>query len=115
MAGVDRAAWTGNVRDMTTPFVPETVLPSQLGGRQPQQGERLLLLAVLEDAVDCYRKCRGSRDPALRLLFDETRAWVESRERDTVFSFENLCEALDIDPDYVRRCLGEVGEGDRRR
>ena len=40
---------------------------------------------------------------------------VESRERDTVFSFENLCEALDIDPDYLRRCLGEVGEGDGRR
>src|SRR5439155_11282650 len=74
MAGVDRAAWTGSVRDMTTPFAPETVLPSQLGGRPPQQGERLLLLAVLEDAVDCYRKCRGSRDPALRLPFDETRA-----------------------------------------
>ena len=106
----------GTARD-TTPFEPETLLPEQLDlpGRQPPQGERLLLLAVLEDAIDCYRRCRRSRDPAMRLLFDETRAWVESRDHDTLFSFESLCEALDIDPDYVRRCLGEVGEGDRRR
>ena len=102
----------------TAPFEPDTLLPEQLvlPGRQAMQGERLLMLAVLEDAVDCYRKCRGSRDPALRLLFDETRAWVESRERDTVFSFENLCEALDIDPDYLRRHLRQTSEaGDRRR
>jgi hypothetical protein len=100
---------------MTTPFVPDTLLPGQLesdlpGGRA-QQGERLLLLAVLQDAVDTYRRCRGSRDPEARLLFDETRAWVESRDHDTVFSFESLCDALDIDPDYLRRRLSEGSVG----
>ncbi len=107
----------GTARD-TTPFEPETLLPEQLDlpGRQPPQGERLLLLAVLEDAIDCYRRCRRSRDPAMRLLFDETRAWVESRDHDTLFSFESLCEALDIDPDYLRRRLRQTSEaGDRRR
>ena len=82
---------------MTTPFVPDTLLPGQLdsdlpGGRA-QQGERLLLLAVLQDAVDTYRRCRGSRDPEARLLFDETRAWVESRDHDTVFSFDGCGES----------------------
>ena len=96
---------------MTTPFVPDTLLPGQLdsdlpGGRA-QQGERLLLLAVLQDAVDTYRRCRGSRDPEARLLFDETLAWVESRDHDDIFSFESLCDALDIDPDYLRRRLNE--------
>src|SRR5213593_3011498 len=94
----------------TTPFEPDILLPEQrvLPGRQAMQGERLLMLAVLEDALDCYRKCRRSRDAATRLLFDETRAWVESRDRDTLFSFESICEALDIDPDYLRRRLRET-------
>ena len=108
---------TGTAR-FTTPFEPDTLLPEQLDlpGRQAPQGERLLMLAVLEDALDCYRRCHGSRDPATRLLFDETRAWVESRDRDTLFSFESICEALDIDPDYLRRRLRETSDGrDRRR
>jgi hypothetical protein len=100
-----------------TPFEPDTLLPEQLvhPGRQAVQGERLLMLAVLEDALDCYRKCRRSRDPGTRLLFDETRAWVESRDRDTLFSFESICEALDIDPDYLRRRLHETSDGGARR
>src|SRR5262249_22056700 len=108
MTGTDHSA---------TPFEPDTLLPEQLDrrGRQAPQGERLLLLAVLEDAVDCYRRCRRSRDPAARLLFDETRAWVEARDRGTLFSFETLCEALDFDPDYLRRRLRETSGGGVRR
>ena len=99
----------------TAPFEPDTLLPEQLvlPGRQAMQGERLLMLAVLEDALDCYRKCRRSRDAATRLLFDETRAWVESRDHDRLFSFESICEALDIDPDYLRRRLRETSVGGR--
>ncbi len=99
----------------TALFEPDTLLPEQLvlPGRQAMQGERLLMLAVLEDALDCYRKCRRSRDAATRLLFDETRAWVESREHDMLFSFESICEALDIDPDYLRRRLRETSVGGR--
>ena len=63
------------------------------------------MLAVLGDAVDCYRRGRLARDPATRLLFDETRAWLESTDRRATFSFESICDALDIDADYLRRCL----------
>ncbi len=105
---------TGAAHSMT-PLEPDILLPEQrvLPGRQAMQGERLLMLAVLEDALDCYRKCRRSREPATRLLFDETRAWLDSRDRDTLFSFESICEALDIDPDYLRRRLRETSVGGR--
>src|SRR5437867_3624326 len=46
---------------------------------------------------------RRTRDPATRLLFDETRAWPESTDRRAVFSFESICDCLDIDADYLRR------------
>ena len=88
---------------------PDILLAGQLGpalsGSKPFQGERRLMLAVLGDAVDCYRRGRGARDPATRLLFDETRAWVESTDRRALFSFESICDALDIDADYLRRGL----------
>ncbi len=89
---------------------PDILLPEQLAGltaaRKPLQGARLLMLAVLQDALECYRRYRGTRDPASRLLFEETRVWVESTDRAT-FSFESICDVLDIDPGYLRRCLRE--------
>ncbi len=88
---------------------PDILLAGQLGpalsGSKPFQGERRLMLAVLGDAVDCYRRGRGARDPVTRLLFDETRAWVESTDRRALFSFESICDALDVDADYLRRGL----------
>ncbi len=68
-------------------------------------GERELLVAVLLDAVQSYRHCRRATDPDARRLFEETRAWFVSTERVTLFSFEVICDALDLDPEYVRRML----------
>ena len=89
---------------------PDILLAGQLGvgrslGASRFRGERRLMLAVLGDAVDCYRRGRGARDPATRLLFNETRAWLESTDRRATFSFESICDALDIDADYLRRGL----------
>jgi|SRR5579862_6320745 len=88
---------------------PDILLAGQLGPAlsksKPFRGEHRLMLAVLGDAVDCYRRGRRARDPATRVLFDETRAWVESTDRRALFSFESICDALDIDADYLRRGL----------
>src|SRR2546427_7831421 len=87
------------------------VLAGQLGWGgspgKPLQGERRLMVAVLEDAVDCYRAGRRARDPATRLLFAETSAWLASTDRRAIFSFESICDTLDLDADYVRRRLRE--------
>ena len=63
--------------------------PAHAGGAQ---GRRRLL-----------SQGRRTRDPATRLLFDETRAWLKSTDRRAVFSFESICDCLDIDVDYLRR------------
>ena len=84
---------------------------------KPLQGERRLMLAVLRDAVDCYRRGRRARDPATRLVFAEARAWLESTDRCVVFSFESICDVLDIDADYLRRGLRQrraPGRGGKR-
>ncbi len=68
------------------------------------------MLAVLEDAIDCYQKYAHSRDPRGRQLFDESEDWVSSGDRSWLFSFENICDTLEINADYVRRGLREWRE-----
>ncbi|MSP40523.1 MAG: hypothetical protein EXR70_18690 [Deltaproteobacteria bacterium] len=68
--------------------------------------ERRLMAAVLEDVVACLsvdvRRCsrRQRRD------FNDARNWLNApNDSDWVFSFSNICEALGIDPDYLRAGL----------
>jgi hypothetical protein len=90
-------------------FEPDVLLPAQFFAAFRREGglerERLLMLAVLEDAVDCYQKYAHARDPRGRQLFEEARDWVVSSDRSWLFSFENICDTLEICADYVRRGL----------
>jgi len=94
-------------------FEPDTLLPLQYyesaKRRQVLEGERRLLFAVLEDAVECYLKNMDARSRKQRLLFYEAQSWVNSRNRTGLFAYETLCEALNIDSEALRRLL------DRRR
>ena len=90
-------------------FQPDTLLPSQffdrVRRRTEHEGERRLMIAVLEDAVDVYRKQAGTREGRGAELFREAEEWIEDRDRTWLFSFENICDVLDIDGDYLRRGL----------
>jgi hypothetical protein len=90
-------------------FEPDALLPAQFysafrGGSQVL-GEKRLMLAVLEDAVDCYRKYATAREGQGRLIFQEVSTWITSRDRIWFFSYENICETLELDPDYLREGL----------
>ncbi|MGZ8483080.1 MAG: hypothetical protein ACXW6J_14250 [Candidatus Binatia bacterium] len=67
--------------------------------------EHRLMAAVLEDAVATLttdqRRCskRQQRD------FRDALAWLKNYGEDSVLSFETICEALAIDPDYLRQGL----------
>jgi AraC-like DNA-binding protein len=70
--------------------------------------ERRLMAAVLEDVVACLsvdpRYCtrRQRRD------FHDAKSWINAADdSDWVFSFSNICEALGIDPSYLRRGLNQ--------
>jgi len=64
--------------------------------------ERLLMYAVLEDALSCYRQYAKARLPRTRQLHQEAREWVASDDRSSLFAFASICETLDIDPDMIR-------------
>jgi len=100
-------------------FQPDTLLPSQffdrMRRRSEHDGERRLMIAVLEDAVDVYRKQAASKDPRGQQLFREAEEWIEDPDRTWLFSFQNICDVLDIDADYLRRGLHALKERTTRR
>lgn len=70
-----------------------------------REGEEALILAVLEDAVDCFQKYVMARDRRGATLFREAEEWILDEDADWPFSFEQICETLGIEPNYLRQEL----------
>ncbi|MGE0821195.1 MAG: hypothetical protein AB7G75_10150 [Candidatus Binatia bacterium] len=68
-------------------------------------GARLLLLAVLEDAVHSWFRYRHDSSTRGQRLFQETRAWFWSSDQGWLCTFENICAHLDLDPEDIRAGL----------
>jgi len=88
---------------------PDAILPEQImaGARQDSyiSGEKALMLAILEDGIRCFQEhLRNSRSNP-RLLATQAETWIRSVDYEWPFSFNNVCEALGIDPDALRSAL----------
>ena len=72
----------------------------------PADGERRLMLAVLIDAIRAVDHHRPSAQdlPASRVWLRD-RAWFNADDPGPPFSFVNICSALGLEADYVRRCV----------
>lgn len=86
---------------------------------EPLEPEKALLVAILEDAIDTYRKYRGARDRLGKDQFREAEEWLIGGGDDWIFAFDSVCELLDLDPSYIRRGLrestGRTIESDKSR
>ncbi len=67
--------------------------------------EKDLMLAVLEDAVDCYLKNIFAKTEKEKSLFQDAEDWILEENSRRFFSFENICEILNINPPYLREGL----------
>ena len=86
---------------------PEGVLASQFlsSPNGLPEAERSLMVAVLEDAVRCFLGYCGTADRKKRLLYKDAEAWFRSTEHSGLYTFDNICTVLDIDPAGLRRRL----------
>lgn len=66
-------------------------------GSAADSPERRLLAAILSDALSCMRAARRSRETA------EALEWILESAPERFCSFENICESLELDPQYIRR------------
>ena len=114
MVSKGKRGFSGGHDRLATLFEPDVLLPAQFFAAFRRAGglerERLLMLAVLEDAIDCYQKYAHARDPRGRQMFEEAHEWVVSGDRCWLFSFENICDTLEINAEYVRRGLRDWRE-----
>ncbi|MGH7864746.1 MAG: hypothetical protein ACREQB_07140 [Candidatus Binataceae bacterium] len=90
-------------------FEPDTLLPIQyfeaMRKKHLLEGEKRLVLSVLEDAVECFMKCIDSATNKGQRLFRDADEWISTVDKRWVFSFDNVCEMLDVNPEYMREGL----------
>ena len=70
-----------------------------------REREERLMLAVLESAVEDFQKYVLARKPSGKKLFQQAEEWFLEKDNDELFSFENICETLQLHPDYIRQGL----------
>ena len=70
--------------------------------------ERALLSALLFDGIQAFISYALAKTPKQRVEFSEAHRWVMDRGTEYEFSFTNVCEALGINPDYLRYGLANA-------
>ena len=73
--------------------------------RPAETAERRLLSAILSDAIDCYIRDCCAPNRHKKSSFREAEEWFFSDDDYGVFSFGYVCDALRIEPGYIRRGL----------
>ena len=90
-------------------FQPDILLPTQYFATTKRKDhlepEKKLMLAVLEDAIWCFQHCLLARGKRRTSLFSEAKEWIMEENTDCLFSFQNICEVLGLNPEYVRQGL----------
>src|SRR5216683_2446562 len=88
------------------PFEWAAVLPEQFFPERHKFDEPIerLMFAILNDAIRCYQNNIGVRHRHSQHLFAETGEWLFS-PGNGLFSFESICELLEIDAPRLRRSL----------
>jgi hypothetical protein len=90
-------------------FQPDTLLSAQYFGNLRRktllEPEKRLMFAILEDAIAGYQNNLLAQSGKGKKLFDETESWIIEVGSDWIFSFENVCEGLGFNPEYIRQGL----------
>lgn len=103
-----------DLQSWATLFEPDILASAQyqarwLRRRYPDP-EKMLMLAVLEDAVTCFQKWASASSAIGKNHFREVEHWIMNEKSDWLFSFKNICEVLDLDPSYIRAGLNRWRE-----
>ena len=90
-------------------FEPDTLVSAQylenLRRKTVLEPEKRLVLAVLEDAINCFQVNVMAQSGRAKKLFNDSEDWIMGRDDDWIFSFVSICELLRFNPEYVRQGL----------
>jgi hypothetical protein len=71
----------------------------------PQQAEIRLMLAILEDAINCYQDNMFALNKKRAQLHKDAEEWFMSNDTSWIFSFVSICSLLNVEPEYFRQGL----------
>jgi len=90
-------------------FEPDALMPIQyldtIRRLVPIEPEKRLMWAVLEDAIECYQVHCCSRRLKEMQSFGDAELWILTKDNRWLFSFNNICDMLGFDADYLRAGL----------
>ena len=119
------SADTGNItvhrsdEKIASLFQPDTLLSAQyfdtLRRKTLLEPEKRLMLAVLDDAINCFQDNLFSQRGKNKRLFDEAEEWIATPGGDWIFCFDNVCESLGFNHEYLRRGLQRWKETNRQK
>lgn len=86
-------------------FPEEVILPEQLSSPliALKHGVGALISAVLIDAVICFKRHIKEKNPRSHRLGREAEEWFFRNDHEWPFSFISICDALNLDPGYIKR------------
>jgi hypothetical protein len=70
--------------------------------------ERALLSALLFDGIQNYMNYAMAAGEAAKARYREAYNWVHDDDSEYVFSFLSVCDALGIEPEFIRLGLSNV-------
>src|SRR5215467_5296187 len=90
-------------------FEPDALMPIQyldtIQRLVPIEPEKRLMWAVLEDGIECYQVYLCSHRPREMQMFSDAEEWILESDNRWLFSFNNICDMLGFDADYLRAGL----------
>jgi hypothetical protein len=86
------------------------LLPVQLVDRETNRAEKRLMLAVLTEAVATFLRHLEAKTGRGQRLFREAEEWIESEDMSWTFAFENVCQTVGLDAEYLRGGLERLKE-----
>jgi hypothetical protein len=92
----------------------DIILPAQYFGAMRGGAlcsEQRLMLAVLVDAINILQGWQRLGSARKRRAFAEAGQWVNTRGTSYPFSFDSICDALEIDPEMLRGRLSALTIG----
>ncbi len=84
--------------------MPAQFYPARRGSASMEPIMRLMG-GILADAVRSFQRNFDAQSASRRQEFSEARHWIFQRKDDGPFSFEDVCETLDIDPRRLRELI----------
>ena len=87
-------------------FYPDNSIAREFYGRNDKEiePEKRLMLAILEDAVWCFKKYLfAPEDSRNEYEFRGAEDWILDKNNEWLFSFNNICDTLGFNSSYIRQ------------